>query len=301
MMKICSVGVVSAGLAAAWVSAGAARAQEGNYALNRPVIASAPAVPGNPVGNLTDGDKRTFTHPNSGGTGFYYLIDLGQIRNLERVVIWNRADCCPERLRRYRVSLLADGGNVPGAVNWSADLRMDGTYSPRGGSDTVTRELGSGTFFGGRYIKIESRSSEGSNPQIAEVEAWPAPVPIIRRFDTDAGNLTATGQPGRPVSAALSWHVENFTSLTLSPVPGGLTEAVGTVTVTPAATTTYTLTATNASGTTTSGSMSRKSRRFSASSSRLPTPLTWMRTKMEKIGLRSPTPIRSPSTCRGFI
>lgn len=251
MMKICSVGVVSAGLAAAWVSAGAARAQEGNYALNRPVIASAPAVPGNPVGNLTDGDKRTFTHPNSGGTGFYYLIDLGQIRNLERVVIWNRADCCPERLRRYRVSLLADGGNVPGAVNWSADLRMDGTYSPRGGSDTVTRELGSGTFFGGRYIKIESRSSEGSNPQIAEVEAWPAPVPVIRRFDTDAGNLTATGQPGRPVSAALSWHVENFTSLTLSPMPGGLTEAVGTVTVTPAATTTYTLTATNASGTTT--------------------------------------------------
>lgn len=233
--------------------ASTATAQDGNYALGRPVISSAQVVPGNPVENITDGNKRTFTHPNasSGTNGFYYLIDLGRVRALDRVVVWNRTDCCPERLRRYRVTLLADGGNVPGPVNWSADLRMDGTFSPRSGSDTVTSAMGTGTIFGGRYIKIENRSGEGSNPQIAEVEAWPAPVPVIRRFDADAGNLTATGQPGRPASAVLDWQVDNFSSLTLTPQPGALADATGTVTVSPTVTTTYTLTAVNPAGTTT--------------------------------------------------
>lgn len=236
-----------------WLLAGNSWSQEGNYALGRPIISSAQVVPGNPVENLTDGDKRTFTHPNStsGTNGFYYLIDLGRVRTLDRVVLWNRVGCCPERLRRYRVTLLADGGSVPGDVNWSADMRMDGTYSPAGGSDTVSTAVGSGTFFGGRYIKIENRSGEGNNPQLAEVEAWPAPVPVIRRFETDAGNLSATGQPGRPTSAVLTWQVDNFTSLTLTPQPGPLSEAAGSVSVTPAATTTYTLTATNAAGSTT--------------------------------------------------
>ncbi len=227
--------------------------QEGNYALGRPVISSAAVVPGYPVGNITDGDRRTFTHPNasSGTSGFYYLIDLGQVRGLERVVIWSRNDCCPQRLRRYRVALLGDGGNIPGAVNWSADMRMDGTFAPMGGSDTVSPAVGSGTYFGGRYIRIENRGGEGNSPQIAEVEAWPAPVPVIRQFETDAGNLTATGAPGRPASAVLTWQVENFTSLALDPQPGALTEPAGSVTVAPGVTTTFTLTATNPAGTTT--------------------------------------------------
>ena len=225
-------------------------AQEGNYCLNRPAISSAQVVPGYPLGNLTDGDRTTYTLPNasSGTTGFYYLIDLGQIRQLDRVVLWQRKDCCPERLRRYRVSLFADGGGTVGGLNWTGDLRMDGTYAAVGTFDTITAANGTGAAFAGRYLRIENRSGEGSNPQIAEVEAWPAPVPVIRRFDTNAGNLTATGNPARPTSATLNWQVDNFTSLAITPSPGVVTGATGSVVLSPAVTTSYTMTATNASG-----------------------------------------------------
>ena len=227
--------------------------QDGNFALGRPVISSAQVVPGNPVESLTDGNRRTFTHPNatSGTRGFYYQIDLGRVRVLDRIALWSRPDCCAERLRRYRVTIFADGGNIPGQINWSGDVRMDGTYVARGTADTIVAGQGAGVLFGGRYLRIENLGGDGSSPQIAEVEAWPAAVPVIRRFDTDAGNLTVTGQAGRPGTAVLGWQVDNGTTLSIAPEVGPLATATGTLTVSPDVTTTYTLSATNAAGTTT--------------------------------------------------
>ena len=233
---------------AALVTPGGLTAQEANYALGRPAISSAQVVPGNPLGNLTDGNRTTYTLPSSGSTGFYYQIDLGQVRELDRIVLWQRRDCCPERLRRYRVSLFGETGGTVGALNWSGDLRMNGTFAPVATGDTITAAMGTGTAFAGRYLRIESRSGEASNPQIAEVEAWPSPLPVIRRFDTTAGNLTAIGNPQRPTSATLSWQVDNFGALEITPTPGIISGVTGSVTVSPTVTTTYTLTATNASG-----------------------------------------------------
>ena len=128
---------------------------------------------------------------------------------------------------------------------------MDGTYPAGGTADTITSDFGTGGVFAGRFLRVENISNEGFNPQISEVEAWPAPAPVIRKFETDAGNLTQTGKPGHPTSATLSWQVENFTTISLAPGVGAVESGAGSVVVSPAATTTYTLTASNAAGITT--------------------------------------------------
>ncbi len=235
---------------ASLMAAAALPAQEVNYCLTRPLIASSQVVPGFPLENLTDGNRTTYTLPNdgSGTLGFYYQIDLGQVRELDRVVLWQRKDCCPERLRRYRVSLFGEAGGTVGTLNWSGTLHLDGSFAAVGTGDTIRAEQGTGTSFSGRYLRIENRSGESSNPQIAEVEAYPSPLPVIQRFDTDAGNLTASGNPTRPTQATVTWQVDAATSWTLSPSPGPLTSASGSLSLSPAVTTRYTLTATNAAG-----------------------------------------------------
>ena len=102
----------------------------------------------------------------------------------------------------------------------------------------------------GRFIRIVNRSNASYNPQIAEVEAFEAPLPVIGFFTVDSGNITATGDPGLPTSAELSWEVSNAGTVEIDQGIGGVS-LDGRQTVSPSATTTYVLTAGNASGTTT--------------------------------------------------
>ena len=93
-----------------------ARAQ--NVALGRPVTASGALWPGLPASNLTDGNRLgtgTIAHPATGVStlGFYFQTDLGAEIALNRIVLYNRSDCCPERLTNFRVTLtLATAANV---------------------------------------------------------------------------------------------------------------------------------------------------------------------------------------------
>ncbi len=210
-----------------------------NLALNGVVTSSGATWPGQPASNLTDGNPSTFSHPATGAPfGAYYTVDLGATYALERVVLFNRTDCCSDRLSNYRVQLLADNIGVPGVVNWSGNVRTDGTDSGVGGSDTVRVANGVGSFIG-RFIRVTDLSNVAYKPQIAEIEAY-APVPAtIRYFLTDAGNI---GGPGMPAGATLSWSVVNATSVSISSI--GTVPASGTIVVAPGSATTYILTAT---------------------------------------------------------
>ena len=220
-----------------------------NVALGKPVTAT--ATPGAGTASaLTDGNLLNFAHPPSAGTSsFHWQIDLLRTYPLDRIVIYQRADCCPERLRNYRVSLHEDVNGSPGPAVWSADVRKDGTFADPGSADTVRAADGTGTPTG-RFLRILNSSGDPFNPQIAEVEAYRAPVPRIARFEPDAGNITATGNPSLPSSATLTWSVEGATTVQLDP-DGSPQPVMGSLRVQPATTTTYTLTATNASGTST--------------------------------------------------
>ena len=57
-----------------------------------------------PHANLVDGNKTNFAHTNNESVE-WFLIDLGQDYDIEKVVITNRTDCCQGRLRNTKIQL----------------------------------------------------------------------------------------------------------------------------------------------------------------------------------------------------
>lgn len=221
-----------------------------NLALYKRVTASAAVEAGFPAAHLTDGNAATFSHPSGGNgatEGFTWELDLAGDFALDRLVLYSRQDCCPERLTNYRVQILADHAGTPGEPRWTADLRTDATFPSSGSGEVVRAEAGAGEFRG-RFVRVINLGNEAANPQLAEIEAYPATPPTIRFFTTTAGNITKTGNPALPSSALLSWEVEGAATVSLSPVPGSVATGAGTATVSPATATTYTLTATTTAG-----------------------------------------------------
>ena len=217
----------------------------GNLAAGRPVISSGATYPGYPAANLTDTNRLSpgFSHPADGATlGYYYQTDLGTSYALNRIVLYNRNDCCPERLSNYRVTIYADAAGAPGTVNWQADIHTDGSDSGAGGADTILKSASTNPahVFNGRFIRVTNLGGIPYNPQIAELEAYPEPSPTIRYFLTNAGNISG---PGLPTSATLSWLVENADAVSIDQGIGAVA-LTGSTTVTPASATTYMLTAT---------------------------------------------------------
>ncbi len=52
----------------------------------------------------------THTNDPTGGTAFWQ-VDLGSTQAVDQIVLWNRLDCCGERLTNFRVSVL-DGADI---------------------------------------------------------------------------------------------------------------------------------------------------------------------------------------------
>ena len=191
-------------------------AQE-NLALNKPVISSGPNWGSFKPASLSDGDPNTFTHPlaDSGTLGFYYELDLGRLYRFDRIVLRNRNDgCCPERLSKVRVEIYADGGDVPGPLNWSANLHADGSNSGVGGTDLLTAANNPGGTFAGRFVRVVNASGAADHPQLAEIEVFGGLTPVVRRFNADEDIVTA-GQ-----GTILRWEIENATSAAIAPGVG---------------------------------------------------------------------------------
>jgi hypothetical protein len=221
-----------------------------NLALYKRVTASGPVPSGFTAVNLTDGNPTTISYPDvnpNGTAGFTYELDLAGDFALDRLVLYARQDALPERLRNFRVVLLADNAGTAGAERWRADLRTDGSFPGLGSGEVIRPEQGTGEFRG-RFVRITNLSNEAGNPQMAEIEAYQATAPLIRYFTTTTGNMTNTGAPGLPAQATLSWDLQGASTAVLN--PGNVTLAVpaGTLTVTPAMATTYTISATNVAG-----------------------------------------------------
>lgn len=165
-------------LLASWLTGGVlADAQELNVARGKSVFASGPTWPGQVPQHLTDGFFDNQPHPlaETATFGFYYEVDLEREYSLDRILVFNRIACCPERLSNYRVSVHADDSGTPGSARWSADVRADGSHSSGGQHDLLTAALDPNGTMAGRFIRITNLSSEAYNPQIAELEAYTVP------------------------------------------------------------------------------------------------------------------------------
>jgi hypothetical protein len=75
-----------------------------NVASGKTVTASSLHSPAHPHANLVDGNKTNFAHTLNEDVE-WFLIDLGQAYEIEKVVITNRADCCQARLRNTKIQL----------------------------------------------------------------------------------------------------------------------------------------------------------------------------------------------------
>jgi len=74
---------------------------------NKPVVSKNPLWQDNsPAGlaKLTDGKYSNFVHTNNGDE--YIVVDLGQMSRIGKIVIYNRVDCCKNRIKTATVSIL---------------------------------------------------------------------------------------------------------------------------------------------------------------------------------------------------
>src|SRR6185436_6131884 len=165
-----------------------------NVALGRPVYAAGETWPGLPKENLTDGSLTTVTHNNAQVDDFYFMVDLGALFKLENIELFNRADCCPERLSNFTVTILDDAGELPGPPVWSANVRTNNTNSGMGGRDVIIPSRDPNGTFAGRWIKVQARAEGGVRYfQLAELRAnaanWASRAPVY------ASGATYTGSP----------------------------------------------------------------------------------------------------------
>jgi hypothetical protein len=144
--------------------------------------ASGPLYTASPAA-LIDGDINTLAHGDGPGgpngvpnaPGFHYDINLGQGVNFDHIEILPRNNCCNDRLTKYRVSVLDDNNGSPGAVRWTADMRLDGSLPAFSNPppDVLTAGTGLGSFTG-QWLRIESL--QNPNPayvlQINEVSVF---------------------------------------------------------------------------------------------------------------------------------
>ncbi len=63
---------------------------------------------GRAIDGNTDGDwaQRSVTHTELGDAAPWWQVDLGGTHALSRIILWNRTDCCSDRLSNFRVSVL---------------------------------------------------------------------------------------------------------------------------------------------------------------------------------------------------
>ena len=126
-----------AGTGSTWakgrVNAAAAVGARANWAVFRPATQSstfagadaARGVDGNTSGSWSDG---SLTHTNGDATPWWRVDLLGR-RRAERIDIWNRTDCCGERLTDFSIETSLNG------TNWSVAKTITG---PAGVLTTVT-------------------------------------------------------------------------------------------------------------------------------------------------------------------
>lgn len=181
---------------------------DNNLALNKPVLQSGTdfngpaerAVDGNRSGNFNNG---SVTHTNL-ATNPWWRVDLGAVYNLDKINIYNRTDCCSDRLNGALVLV----GNT--ASNTPADYTQVGTLN--GDATGFLSEINAQ----GRYIMVYL---PGTNEilSLAEVEVYGEPaitVPVYNvvvspnAVDMTVGQtfqLTASTEPSNATNQRVTW------------------------------------------------------------------------------------------------
>ncbi len=213
---------------------------QGNIALGKRAGASG-LTQGKPPVYITDGNYATSSYPAVSGStiGFYYELDLENVYNFDKIILYG------DMTYDYRLEIFTEFFGTRGDLVWSAEILQHGTT----GHDIILSESDPAGEFKGRYIRITNLDADVIAPSIAELEVYEAVLPVIDYFIADACNITQKGTSDLPASALISWQASAYTSISMSPEIGDLSDASGSLNLSPSTTTTYTLTASNNYGT----------------------------------------------------
>ncbi len=120
-----------------------------------PTGAAFKATDGNTDGNWGNG---SVTHTDS-EAGAWWRVDLGTTATLDSLSLWNRTDCCSDRLSNFHVGVLAGDGTTE---VWGQD------YFTAGGWPSPTLNIALPAGVRGRYVRVQLN---GTNPlSLAEVQ-----------------------------------------------------------------------------------------------------------------------------------
>src|SRR5688572_9906373 len=125
---------------------------------------AARGIDGNNFGNYSSG---TITHTDNFSPSNFWQVDLGADRTIEEIVLWNRTDCCGERLSNFTLSVT----NTASATVYSQAF-YPGAGSV-GVSETVTDFGAAGGTISGRVVKVQFNGFNNvgeASLSLAEVE-----------------------------------------------------------------------------------------------------------------------------------
>lgn len=132
-------------------------------------IANAPAS--RAIDGNTDGvfNNNSVTHTGLGSQN-YWQLDLGSVKQINNIKIWNRTDCCAQRLTNFSV-FVSDNAFTGTSVTDSQNQAGVFEHQHSGTASTTTEVSVSRT---GRYIRIQlanTNATSGENVlSLAEVE-----------------------------------------------------------------------------------------------------------------------------------
>jgi len=177
-------------------------AQDQNYALSGTVSQSSTlsgAVAARAIDNNTDGNwaNNSITHASADAEAWWH-VDLGSVRWINYLQLWNRSDCCSSRLSNFYVFV----SDVPfTSTSLSATMAQSGVsnyYTSGEGGYPTTKTIGRT----GRYVRVQLAATDYLS--LAEVKVWGGSSGV-----TPPGSFNksspANGATGQTTSPTLTW------------------------------------------------------------------------------------------------
>jgi hypothetical protein len=151
-----------------------ARAQSRNVALGQWATQSSTYFAGGAASRAVDGNTNgTWGGASLTHTDYQYQawweVDLGAVYQLGQIYLWNRTDCCGERLSNFYV--LVSDQPFSTDLNTALGQPLVSSYYTHGQAGTTTT-IAVGRA--GRYVRVQLAGTNYLS--LAEVEVWDAPV-----------------------------------------------------------------------------------------------------------------------------
>jgi F5/8 type C domain-containing protein len=155
--------------------------QSSNYSSNAGLPGN--AVDGNKSGIWAD-KSVSHTKGGSGQANAWWSVDLGEVYTISKIQIWNRTDCCQNRLDNFRI-LIKEGPKDP----WSTftigyHKYQEGQTYPLVFNDTKFA----------RYVMVQLTNPNGIL-SLAEVEVYGTPIQTLPNAETQFARAEKIGSP----------------------------------------------------------------------------------------------------------